>query len=127
LKKLLAICFATLLVVTTTSCGAGYQIHPGSIPVANDKGSFDSHTADALADLHAFLMEAARHQGDYTPAVTKLLSEANEYYTIAKNSYLQWRTLQTLDSLAQTKLDLQKAQEASNSFSSAQNAQKAGK
>lgn len=97
MKRLLAI---TLLALALWGCAANkaYVIHPGSIPLANDGGAFDSHTADFLSDERAALDS---YKGKVEPKVVmEALEYAEQQYQITKASYLAWRAAQTVANLA---------------------------
>jgi hypothetical protein len=91
---------ASLTFVFYIGCAANsaYIIHPGSIAIGSDGGSFDSHTADFLSDERKFLDS---YKGKTEPAaVQSFLNVAEKQYAITKASYLNWRNVQTAVALA---------------------------
>ena len=119
----LSLSLGLALMFGTVSC-ARYQIHPGSIPVAGDKGMFDSQTADFLSEEKAFLDDAATHP-EYPVVVKNLLGTAQKQYEETKRLYLGWRALQTAENLAalqQSKSDLKGAVEKVNAAQAASTA-----
>ena len=128
MKKLMSMwivmTLAVLLLGMCSGCGAKYTIHPNSIPLAGDGGSFDSHVADYLDGERAFLDS---FKGKTEPkAVAEALEYAEKQYTVTKTAYLTWRTTQTAEALQDLNKQKTTLTQAVGQVSSAQAASTGG-
>ena len=95
--KKLNIIFCLLLILVGCAASNQYIIHPNSIPIGNDGGAFDSHTADFLSEERAFL-DSFKGKTEPKP-VAEALEYAEKQYQVTKASYLAWRAAQTVANL----------------------------